>query len=143
MSVASFPRRRLIRWLFFAFAGSLFVATHWPNLRVPGPVYRGDLWIHAAVYAVWTSLLLACTFFDSAIFSRRNIARTVVVAILYAGLDELTQALPGLQRVAAWDDFGADCVGVAIVGVCALVASQRRLSLKEKPHHRDTEAQRR
>ena len=77
MSLPPPARRGLIRAVFIAFAILLFIATHWPNLKVPGPVPRGDLWIHAAVYAVWTSLLLACAFFAPTILARRNISRSV------------------------------------------------------------------
>jgi VanZ family protein len=101
------------RWVFWPYAAALFVGTHWPALRIEGPIDRPDLWTHAAVFAVWTILLTRCGYFGPWT-GRRNIAWSAVVAVLMGAFDEATQAIPVLQRNAAWDDFLADVVGVAL-----------------------------
>jgi VanZ family protein len=98
----------------------LFVATHWPSLAIEAPIARPDLILHAGAFALWTAFLLATGYIGSQ-RSRRVVLAVGVVALAYAGLDELLQAIPILHRHAAVDDWIADAVGVALVVAIGLV----------------------
>lgn len=104
----------------------LATATHWPRLRIEGPIARPDLWIHLAAFGVLGVAIAMAALFGP-IGSRRNLLWTWVVGVAYAAVDEATQAIPILGRTAAWDDFAADVAGVTIgvVGV-ALACRVRR-----------------
>lgn len=118
--------RRGWRWVFAAYAGALFIGTHWPALEVHGPVPRSDLWVHVAVFCVWTLLLIRCGFFAPAT-ARRNILLSVAAGACYAAIDEGLQAIPAIRRNAAWDDFAADLCGVLLAGAIAvMIASSGR-----------------
>jgi VanZ family protein len=107
------------RWCFAACALALFTATHWPKLRIEG-TGRPDIWIHFFAFSVWTGSLLAAAFFGP-VLSRRNIALSVLVAVLYAAFDEVTQAIPILHRTAAFDDWLADLGGIFIAATAAMI----------------------
>lgn len=112
------------RAAFVLYAVPLFVATHWPALAVPVEG-RWDLLVHAAVFAGWNALLIACGYFGPAL-SARNIKLATVIAAAYAAFDEGLQALPMVRRTAAWDDFGANLAGVTLAAVVAGVLAVRR-----------------
>lgn len=111
------------RWLlirrigFSLYALTLISATHWPSLKIEGPVDR-DKTIHIFAFALWTAALIAAAFFGP-VFSRRNIALAAIIAILYAAFDEATQAIPFLHRTAALDDWLADLIGIALATAAA------------------------
>ena len=42
---------------FICYALVLATATHWPKLRIEGPVPRPDLWIHFAAFGLFTIAL--------------------------------------------------------------------------------------
>lgn len=117
-------RRRWVLSAFGVYALALFTATHIPRLTIPLPG-RPDLFVHAAVFGAWTALLIACAFFGPAL-SRRNVLWCVVIATGYSALDEGLQAIPALHRTAAWDDWGANMIGVVGVGAAALLAGMAR-----------------
>lgn len=96
---------------FWLFALALFIATHWPALKVQGPVERTDLWAHLAAFGLWAVLLASCGYFGRPL-SPRNVLRCAAVASLYACLDEGLQAIPALRRTFGWDDLAADVLGV-------------------------------
>lgn len=130
-SSLALPRAPLLaRFVFAAYALALFIATHWPKLRLPEGIPRSDLWIHAVAFALWTGLCIACCFFAPRPSTRpltpRNIWTCLPLGIAVAGFDELTQMIPVLNRTAAWDDFGADSVGVLLAVVTALALARRR-----------------
>lgn len=113
---------RALRACFWVFALALFIATHWPALKVEGPVERTDLWAHLAAFGLWAALLTFCGYFGPRL-STRNILRSGAVATLYACLDEGLQAIPALQRTFGWDDLAADMLGVWVCsGLLLLVA---------------------
>lgn len=105
---------------FAVYALALFTATHTPRLTIPLPG-RPDLFVHAAVFGTWTGLLIACAFFGP-VLSARNTLWCVLIATGYSALDEGLQAIPALHRTAAWDDWGANMIGVVGAGAAALVA---------------------
>lgn len=99
----------------------LFTATHWPALRIDGPVPRTDLWAHLGAFGLWALLAAGCGFFG-AWRGWKNLGLAWVLGVAYAGADELLQAIPALQRTCAWDDWFADVLGVTLgVGAGALV----------------------
>jgi VanZ family protein len=111
---------RVAVWIFLCFALLLFTGTHWPQLRIEGPIPRTDLWMHFGAFATWTFLCGCCAFFGPR-WSRANIGTTCLIGLLYAALDEGLQLIPQLGRTAAFDDYGANAIGVAI-GCLALYA---------------------
>ena len=69
--------------------------------------------LHVMVFGAWSFLCVRAGW-----FGRRHSARNVVlsggVSIVYAAVDEATQAIEALHRHARWDDFGANLFGVAV-----------------------------
>ncbi|CAG1010567.1 hypothetical protein PHYC_03881 [Phycisphaerales bacterium] len=111
---------------FWLYAPVLFLGTHWPKLQVEGPIPRTDLVVHFSAFGLWSSLCAACGWFGQA-GSARNLWRTWVLGLLYAAFDEGLQLVPALGRVAAWDDYTANAVGITL-GVL-LVAGVARARL--------------
>ncbi len=115
--------------LFLLYAGALFTLTHWPRLTldVPG-VERPDLFVHMTAYGLWTALLLISGLFGSA-QTRAGVIGAGLFALLWSGLDELSQALPFVHRQASWDDALANWSGVALalsIAVALLFRSKGR-----------------
>lgn len=117
------------RLAFACYAVALFTATHWPKLRLPEIVPRTDLVIHLGAFGTWT-LLFGLTEWAGRFGSSGSVwvlARVLVIGVAYGGADELLQGIPGLGRVVAWDDFGANCLGVLCgTTVLAIVRAMRR-----------------
>lgn len=120
--------KSLMRVAFVCFALATTVGTHIPGLKVTGAIPRTDLLLHAAVFGVWTLLLVLCRFFGPAL-SVRNVLFSAGVAVVYALVDELTQLIPGLNRHAAPEDFLADVIGIGGATIAAGLAS---MSFKQK-----------
>ncbi|MEM1167048.1 MAG: murein biosynthesis integral membrane protein MurJ [Planctomycetota bacterium] len=118
--------RALARWAFAAYAILLFTLTHWPALRIDrAPIDRPDLWIHSAAFGLWAFLLGASGWLARGRL-RTPIAHPLAVlgvGVLYAAIDEALQAIPALNRFAAFDDFAANAAGIG-VGVGAFVAAR-------------------
>ena len=115
--------RALARVAFVTYALVLVTATHWPQLRIEGgPVPRPDLFIHVTAFGLWTCLLIATQLLGPW-RSKPAIAKAVVVGLIYAAVDEGTQAIPALGRTVALDDYGANALGVTLAGVAAMIAA--------------------
>lgn len=92
---------------------TLATATHWPKLRIEGPVPRSDLYLHLIAFGTLGGLVtLSALFAPHA--SRRNLVQSWLAALLYAAVDESTQAIPGLGRTSAWDDYLANATGITL-----------------------------
>lgn len=116
---------RGVRALFFAYLITLFLATHWPGVRIEGPIPRPDLFVHVGAFGLLGVLLVAAHFFGP-MFGARNLRWSWGVGVAYAAFDEGTQAIPALQRFAAWDDFLMNVVGVTLaVGGAWLIGRWR------------------
>ena len=131
--------RTLARLAFWCFALLVFVSTHWPNLNVSSErIPRVDLAIHSPTFGMWALLLIGAGYFArgarepiaesgglrgwlAIVLTPRNVLISGLVAIAYAIFDESTQAIPGLGRTAAWDDFAANATGIVMAVVAALV----------------------
>lgn len=118
--------RGAARFAFGFFVGLVFTTTHWPRLRIDGPVARPDLYIHFVSFAIWTVLAVACAWFGPSL-SRRNLLRTLALASVYACFDELSQGIPALGRTVALDDLAANLGGV-LIGFCVCVAAGAALN---------------
>lgn len=121
------------RWrvLFFAYAALLFVGTHWPNLKVETPlIERPDLLVHLTVFGLWFALCWLSGLCGPALRTSSAI-KAAALSVIYAAIDEALQALPFVHRNAAWDDFGADCLGVASGLIAALIL----IHLATRPDH--------
>jgi len=116
--------------LLIAYVCVLATATHWPRLRFDGPVPRSDLYIHLLAFGTLGGLVTLSAFFAPAA-SGRNIALSWLAAMLYAAVDESTQAIPGLGRTAALDDFLANTAGITL-GVAAAAVLTRLVA--PRPH---------
>ena len=96
----------------------MLTATHWPGLATHQSQHfiRLDLVIHATAFAAWTGFCTACGFFGPA-NSRRNLARSIPLALGYALADELTQAIPALHRTVDPLDLLANGVGILLASI--------------------------
>ena len=101
--------------VFVVYTVVLSVATHWPRLRIEGPIERPDLWIHMGAFGLWAALL-AMTGLLAPRWTVKNILASTLVALAYAAIDEGSQAIPALGRTAALDDYLADAAGILLVG---------------------------
>ncbi len=111
------------RVAFFAFAIVLFIATHWPQLRIVGPVPRTDLWLHLGAFGAWTILCGWCAWWTPW-HAKRTLAAVWLVGVLYAALDEGLQLIPAIGRFASWQDYAANVAGVTL-GTLVLAAIGR------------------
>lgn len=105
--------RSAVRGIFASYALLLFTATHWPGLRVDGPVPRTDLYIHLGAFGLWGLLFIACSWFGPAL-SRQNIDRAGIIGLVYAAADELLQGIPGLNRFVSMQDWLANAAGIML-----------------------------
>ena len=110
------PRLLMIRFFFVVYAVALAVGTHYPGIRIEGAMERPDLLVHVAAFGFWAFGLMLCRFFGP-VLSLRNVLISAAVALVYAGVDEYSQGIPGLNRTVAMDDFLAG--GVGIIGATA------------------------
>lgn len=117
------PRMKWALIAFWLYVPVLFLGTHWPKLQVAGPIPRTDLVVHLVAFGTWSALCGLCGWFGPP-GSARNLVRTWIVGIIYAAFDEGLQAVPSLGRVAAWDDYWANALGITL-GVLAVAAVAR------------------
>lgn len=116
--------RKLRRIAFVTFAAALFIGTHIPDLRVRvGSVDRPDLLIHLLAFGGWFGLLLSTEWLGPW-RSHQSIAVCALIAAAYSAVDEWSQSIPGLNRTSAWDDLGANLLGVIIATVIAFVLAR-------------------
>jgi VanZ family protein len=126
------PSRRIRRRVFWLYAAALFVGTHWPRLELPPTIIeRPDVLVHMSAFGLWT-LLLAGSEYLGSLRSRRAILWCGLIALANAALDEALQAVPFVQRTAAWDDWLANAAGV-VVATAAMLAAPRRGADRRPP----------
>ncbi|MEM7627941.1 MAG: VanZ family protein [Planctomycetota bacterium] len=115
--------RTAARVAFCTYAPLLFIATHWPGLRVEGPVPRSDLLAHLGAFGLWGLVFIACAWFGPAL-SARNIDRAGLIGLIYAAIDEALQGVPGLNRFVSVQDWLANALGIVCAVLAASVASR-------------------
>lgn len=89
------------------YAIALTIGTHWPKLRVEGPVPSSDKIVHFLAFGGLAFLL----------WRTRWIAKVWVmgaIALAWTAMDEITQAMPGLGRTASLADVVAGAAGVVV-----------------------------
>lgn len=128
------------RWLriaaFVAFAILLFVGTHWPQLRIHGPIRRPDLIVHLVAFGIW-ALALCLSGLIGNPGSRKTALRCLLVGAVYAAFDETTQMIPILGRFAGLDDYLFNLIGLVLGSSLSLLfrvppsARSRRESSEE------------
>lgn len=126
------PRRGLRRAGFWVYAVVLFTATHWPRLEIQsGVIERPDLLIHIGAFGVWAALLSLSGLLGRP--ARGVVAlRVIAVGLVYAAIDESSQALPIVQRHAGVDDYLANAAGI-VLGAAAAWLTARRLAPPVRP----------
>ena len=88
----------------------LFVSTHIPaHLLVT--LHQSDKVIHATAFAI-LAFLIAWAVPTNDARPLRNVFQAALIAVIYAGIDELSQIPVG--RTADWNDFFADCTGICV-----------------------------
>lgn len=117
--------------MFIGYALVLAALTHWPRLKLPGPELRTDLVVHLVAFGLWMLLFARAGFFGART-SGRTIALSVLAAIVYAAVDELTQGFPALGRTVALSDWLANVLGIVLVG--AVLEVLRRRKAGSPPH---------
>lgn len=117
---------RLRRPAFWVFALAVFVATHYPKLRIESEILpRPDLLIHASVFGTWT-LLLCLSGYVGPGGRAATWLLGGLVALVYAAVDEVTQGVPWLHRTVALDDYLANAAGIVAVGLGGALVAQVR-----------------
>ncbi len=120
MITIPFPRRLRIA-AFISIAVLLFVGTHWPQLRIDGPIERPDLVVHLVAFGLW-----GLAFCVSGLLGEPgtigNASRCLGVGVIYAAFDESTQMIPALGRFAGLDDYAFNVIGLLLgTGLSLLV----------------------
>jgi len=105
-----FPRRLRVA-AFIAFAILLFTGTHWPQLRIEGPMPRPDLVVHFVAFGLWGFTLCVSGLLGEP-GTRPNALRCLAVGVLYAAIDESLQLIPILGRTFGLDDYAFNVIGL-------------------------------
>lgn len=127
------PRARTATRAVFAIATvALLTATHWPGIKIDGPMPRPDMWVHACTYAVWTGLLLATGLLGSP-GSPRAATLAVVVGVAFGTFDESTQPL--FHRTADATDLLADAIGCTLGSAIVWGFARRRAASHAAREH--------
>ncbi len=109
----AFPSRAHWRIILALYTLTLVTATHWPRLAFENiTIPRVDLLLHLSAFSALALLALPARLFRTP----KNTPATIAVLILFAALDESTQAIPILHRHTSFLDFAADVLGI-LVGV--------------------------
>jgi VanZ family protein len=104
------PRTR-----FALYATILFLATHWPALVLPSVVPVSDKTIHFVAWGLWLGLLASAW--------KLPLGLLLLTGLVCSIADEVSQAIPALNRHASVMDAVANVIGV--VAVWSLVVSYR------------------
>ncbi len=105
------------------------VGSHWPRLKLfrqpeDEPLLQADKGIHFVAFAGLTWLLIRARFAGRGTGSARAVVVAGCVALVYAGLDELTQVWA--DRDATFSDFAASAIGVFSIVVVSMTGLASR-----------------
>jgi len=106
------------RRILAVYATAMFVGTHWPRYTAPiETALPIDKVMHVVAYAGLAGFVMLARLHAggtrSRAFTPSNIDRSALLCLIWAGVDELTQAIPGLHRYVTWQDYAANAAGVA------------------------------
>jgi hypothetical protein len=109
VEAAAYRRRVVKPWriLFVLYAIALTVGTHWPRLQLAIEVPTTDKTLHLMAFGTATILLWRTRWIRSRWLCG-------LIALPWAGLDEISQGIPGLNRSVSWDDMAGNALGIAI-----------------------------
>jgi VanZ family protein len=126
----------LRRAAFWMYAAALLVLTHWPNMRIESNVVdRLDLIVHLGAFGLW-AFLLAWSGHLGRPDRTPTAARVFGVGLVFAAIDEATQAIPIVQRTAGFDDYLANAAGLVCGCIAAMIAGRvlvHRLAPRPSP----------
>lgn len=113
------------RACFAAYALTLVVLTHWPQIRIEGPIARPDLYIHFVAFGLWSVLLNFARPFGWPTEDRRSQISCGAVALSYALIDEGTQAIAIFGRVFDLADLAANAGGSLLGSLLVAIVTLR------------------
>jgi len=104
---AARQRRVLKPWriCFVIYAVVLTIATHWPNLQLGPEIPATDKTIHLVAFGTFAILLWRSGWIGS-------LWLLLPIAIAWAGIDEISQGLPGIHRTVSIYDMMANTMGI-------------------------------
>jgi VanZ family protein len=125
-------RRRLALVALPLYWVALFIATHYPRVRLPGEIPQGDKILHFSAFGLLAVLFWAFT------RVRRKIGPHFVWGsaaglVAYAGLDEWLQQFVG--RYTDLNDFFANAAGITTVSIVLELLRRRS---ERKQHEQGT-----
>jgi VanZ family protein len=100
------------------YAGALSVGTHWPRLELGDPTRPPDKMLHFVAFGGLAFFLWQARYV-------RRVTTLLLIGVAWTALDEITQALPVLQRSFSFEDVVASACGV--LAVSAIIAATRPL----------------
>lgn len=120
---------RLYRLILALYWISLAVGSHWPRLSLfpppeSEPAFQADKVLHVLAYAGLTWLMIRARIAGRASRPVTTALAVGCMALVYAGLDELTQVWA--ERDVTFSDFSASSVGILAVVVIAATGLGRR-----------------
>ncbi len=106
---------KLRRWsgfVFVVYALALVTGTHLPNPEGLIPIETNDKWLHFSAYFGLAFLIATWRSQSSTITLRVSLGIWMIAAI-WGAIDEVTQAIPGINRHCDLFDWLADISGAA------------------------------
>lgn len=121
-----YESREIRRWSLILYWIVMFTSTHWPELDeyLPyiGPYDYLDSVVHAVIYAGWIGMWWWFLSVENQRISRVVIVWLLVGGVIWAGFDELSQAI--VARTPDINDFLCDLLGM-VLAVMVLSRWQR------------------
>lgn len=126
-------RRRLINGCVAAYWFAMFVGTHIPNPEVIiGPEVSDKLLHFVAYFVLMTLLIGRLRLLDSQWPTGQQLVRLLLLVGAYAAVDELLQAVPGINRHADVRDAVADIAGAVAAGAVAALGRLMTSSCRQR-----------
>lgn len=109
---------RLLRLGFWLACAVALARALWPDPYTEPVIGPWDKLVHAGAFYVLGVLALAA-------YPKAGLTRIVLALAAFGGVIEILQAIPVLNRDAAWDDWAADWFGLALALVPVVVRRLR------------------
>ncbi|MFG0328803.1 MAG: VanZ family protein [Phycisphaerales bacterium] len=120
---------RFWRWTLLLYGVALTIGTHWPGMRIGQPSgFPTDKILHVVAFTGLAGFVMLArpTGSDAGrAFHCRNIGWSTLIAVIWAGLDEVTQIFGEVDRFATVQDFVANLIGVSLAAFVALFVFAR------------------